>query len=74
MESVADTLRRLSREADFIHSELASLLYVDEVLAGDGSVLHVDTPGSVRGLIRAEQDLVQVPKIKILSAGDPHGS
>jgi len=59
------------QHARFLQSELAAELYVDEVLAGDGSLLHVDSKGSVRGLSRDEAPLVQVPEIKILSAGDP---
>ena len=31
----------------FLQTELAAEMYVDEVLAGDGSVLHLDSPGSV---------------------------
>jgi len=47
----------------FMASELASELYVDEVLAGDGSLLHVDTIGSVRGLRRDEDTFVPSGKI-----------
>ncbi len=37
-----------SRVGDlFMASELAAEMYVDELLAGDGSVQYLDSPGSV---------------------------
>ncbi len=41
----------------FLDSEVASELYVDEVLAGDGSVLYVDRVPSVSALPEAEAAL-----------------
>ena len=38
----------------FLASELASELYCDEVLAGDGSLLQIDSPLSVSALAEAE--------------------
>ncbi len=50
-------LRRLSEirlELDFMDSELASELYCDEVLAGDGRILHLDAIRSVSAMPEAE--------------------
>ena len=38
----------------FLASELVSELYCDEVLAGDGSLLQIDSPFSVSALAEAE--------------------
>ena len=38
-----------------IDSELAAIMYVDELLAGDGSILHIDSMGSVSAMSRAEE-------------------
>jgi len=47
----------------FMASELASELYVDEVLTGDGSLITLDSPGSVRGLDRTGPDLRPISEI-----------
>jgi len=56
-----------------IDSEEASLLYCDEVLAGDGTFLHVDKVRSVSGLVLVRAVLSTILK-KIRPKGDPHGS
>ena len=58
-----------------LDSELASELYVDEVLTGDGHLVTLDLPCSVSGLIRF--DLVRDPLRKrqiLLPKEGPHGS
>jgi len=38
----------------FLESELAALLYVDDVVAGDGQFLHIDSISSVSAMPEAE--------------------
>ncbi len=47
----------------FMASELASELYVDEVLTGDGSLVILDKHGSVSGLGRDGTDLRPISEI-----------
>jgi len=47
----------------FMASELASELYVDEVLTGDGSLITIDSPVSVSGLDRTGQGLRPIAAI-----------
>ena len=44
----------LRQVKDFLASELASVLYVDEVLDGNGELLYIDIRVSVRGLTETE--------------------
>ena len=72
MRHVSDLLR----DSRFLESELASELYVDEVLAGDGSLLHIDSKGSVSALVglgRTGPKRVLEP-YPVRPTGDPHGS
>ena len=66
----ADQPRRLSDLVPPpIDSELASLLYVDEVLAGDGSFLYIDSDVSVSALPEAGSDAS--PAGAVRPKGDP---
>jgi len=62
--------------AQFMESEAAAEMYVDDRLTGDGQFVTLDKPGSVSGLIRF--DLVSsqaVRRIRInLLKGVHHGS
>jgi len=40
----------------FLETEEAAVDYVDEVLDGEGHVLHLDSTGSVSGLVEVEVD------------------
>jgi len=59
-----------------IDSEEASLLYCDEVLAGDGTFLHIDRVDSVSGLVLV-RGITPIPEWiqrHTRPEGDPHGS
>ena len=58
------------RRAPSIDSEEASLLYCDEILAGDGTFLHLDEDGSVSALAEAETGFVPISEI-LRPKGDP---
>ena len=61
--------------AQFMASELASELYVDELLAGDGRILQVDNLLSMSALAEAEaRASAGNLHLDRLSEGDPHGS
>ena len=63
----------MARKPPPIDSEEASLLYCDEVLAGDGTFLHLDGLVSVRGLDRTETDFVHIFEVT-LPKGVHHGT
>ncbi len=54
-----------------IDSEEASELYCDEILAGDGTLLHIDSVRSVSGLVLV-RDVTRIPEMMRLK-GAPHG-
>ena len=59
----------------FMASELASELYVDEVLTGDGSLVILDKHGSMGAMAEAETRAMIANQIMDqFSKGDPHGS
>ncbi len=55
-----------------IDSEIAAEMYCDEVLAGDGSWLHVDRVRSVSGLVLV-RSITPIPEMT-RPKGVPHGS
>ena len=59
----------------FMESELASELYCDEVLTGDGHFVRLDIPGSVSGLIRFDSRWdCELNQLEIFPKESPHGS
>ncbi len=59
----------------FMDTELASELYVDEVLTGDGRLVILDTVRSMRGLIRFDSRWdCERNQMEIFPEGSPHGS
>jgi len=62
--------------AQFMASELASELYVDDVLAGDGRIVQVDRVSRVTALTEAEaaDRFYGIQGEMYFSEGDPHGS
>jgi len=61
-------------EGDFLDSERASELYVDEVLDGSGRFQYLDVPGSVSGLSRVELRLPSCADLKKAPKELLHGS
>ena len=56
-------------------SELASELYVDDVLTGDGFPVILDIPGSMSAMAEAETRAAFANReMDNFSEGDPHGS
>ena len=51
--------------AHFMRSELASMLYVDEVLDGSGRLQYIDTSGSVSALVEGEELSARDPQEKV---------
>ena len=58
----------------FMASELASEMYVDEVLDGQGRLQYIDKVGSVSGLIEVEDDFDYDPTHIELNRRLIHGS
>jgi len=62
-------------DSDFMHSEVACELYVDEVVDGSGRIQYLDRSGSVSALIEIEIDATYVPDHnELFQQEDPHGS
>ena len=55
-----------------IDSEIAAEMYCDEILDGSGRYLHIDSVGSVSGLVLV-RDITPILQILRLE-GAPHGS
>jgi len=60
--------------ARFLESELASEMYVDEVLDGSGGLLYLDRVSSVSASPEAEADAFYGVQQELFSEGDPHGT
>jgi len=59
----------------FMDSELASELYVDEVLTGDGRLVILDKYRSVSGPIRFDSALdCRLNQLELFPEESPHGS
>ncbi len=66
---------RIMRSPRFLASELASELYVDGVVDGEGRLCYVDRVVSVSALPETEADAFYGVQMELpFSEGDPHGS
>ncbi len=64
----------MTRTPPPIDSELASELYCDEVLDGQGQFLYLDRVVSVSALDEDEATAFYGVQMEMFSEGDPHGS
>ena len=71
LRKVAIKLRLTEEE---MHSELAALMYVNEVVDGEGLMLYIDRVVSMSALAEAEDTFMCEFFRDPFSVGDPHGS